>query len=195
MSLEIFVRREIRDKEGNLIKDSGLQKSKSFVLGFLDLVLLLMDELYNVPGPAENITDTTNNVRAVDATLGALVMFAVRAAANDDTYGIVVGSGITAESNADYKLASQIAHGVAGLNYGGVSVTAAAIIGANVDMLLTRSFTNGSGVAKTVNEVGAYVASRTVGWYFCILRDVLAGSDVIPNGGVYTVVYTLRTTV
>jgi hypothetical protein len=67
----------------------------------------------------------------------------------------------------------------------------------NVDYVLERSFTNESGSAITVNEVGAYIKmwDKTVTYrYFCILRDLTGGISV-GSGEILVVEYTVRTTV
>ncbi|GAI73856.1 unnamed protein product, partial [marine sediment metagenome] len=75
---------------------------------------------------------------------------------------------------------------------------AAAVAAGNVDLVVTRTFTNSSGGSITVREIGIYCFSTDTGAiarYFCIVRDVLATPQAVGNGEILTVQYTLRTTV
>lgn len=201
MSMQLLLRRQIRDKAGNITFDSGDLPSSSFVLSFLKHIWHLMNHEYAVNPPDEGThPDTAGANRTLRGNVTTGNMFNYAAPLNISTYGTVVGTGTAAEANSDYALQTQIAHGVGAgqLSYGACGTVEAIVVGSNVDMTLTRSWLNGSGGVITVNEIGVYVSSQdsaAAQRFFCIVRDVLAAGDAIPNGSTYTVVYTLRTTV
>ena len=191
-------KRLVLSEKGRVIKDSGWKPSRSYVLQFLQWVYCMNDDLNDL-----SMRDTGNTLRTVlEDTVCQFFdhMGYVMAGAGVDTYGIVVGTGTAAEDNADYALQTQIAHGSGAgqLEYGGQQETDPAIVGPNVDLLLTRNFVNASGDSITVEEIGLYVriydeelipAAR----YFLFLRDL--ETQAVANGQTLTVIYTLRTTV
>lgn len=192
--LEAFKRIIIRDRKGKIKFDSGLEPSNSFVIAFLETLYTLFA---NVSYAIEDVGNTARNI--ADPSDGAYMKHRIGAGDNDDSYGIVVGTGVTVETNIDYALATKIAHGTGAdqLDYGDHSFTAPAVVGNNVDLVVSRSFYNGSGASITVKEIGVYCDSQDSGGnhrYFCILRDVLTTPGVVNNTETLTVQYTFRTT-
>lgn len=181
-------------KEGKLLFDSGLKKSNSFVIQFLQNLYTL---LRNINSQVIDINNTSKTI-----PIGYISTYYLNALGGDDdaTSGIVVGSGTNAESNTNYALQTQIAHGTSAgkLDYGASSFTAPAVVGANIDLVISRAFYNGSGGNVSVNEIGIYCKTYTVESAldsFCIIRDLLASTQVVANGETLTIQYTLRTTV
>lgn len=192
--IEVLKRILIKDKNGKIKYDSGLVSSNSFVIAFLEHIYCPFDDV------AVSIEDTGNTARNVQTPTLGNVFLLIDAVDDDDNYGIVVGTGTTAEANTDYALATQIAHGTGAgqLDYGAHSFTVPSIVGSSVDMVVSRTFYNGSGSSITVNEIGIYCESKDTGAvarYFCILRDVLTTPEVVANTETLTVQYTIRTTV
>lgn len=185
--IELFKRILIKDKNGRIKYDSGLVPSNSFVMAFLELLYTL--NAYTSLS-INDISDAAQSINYDSAN-----MLRVGAADDDDTYGIVVGTGTTAESNTDYALATQIAHGTGSgqLDYGAHGFTAPAVVGSNVGMVVSRTFYNGSGASITVREIGVYCLAAT--YKFCALRDVLITPEAVANTETLTVQYTFRTTV
>jgi hypothetical protein len=125
---------------------------------------------------------------------------------NDDSYGIIVGDGLSPVALDQYVLTRKIFHGTGSgqLDYGAMSVED---IGLDISvsppiyrLRLIRSFTNFSGAAININEVG--ILARNY-WYdgtygvrndvkYLIARDVLPMTYTVPNGGVATVAVTLE---
>jgi len=194
--IELRYRAVVRDVDGRVKRDTGLQLSRSFVFQFLQILMGAMGNRDVAGGK-----DTGGAARTIDGSqLNVGYVEFVKAPDDNDTYGLVVGTGVTAEDTMDYALATKIAHGVGAgqLDYGAHSFTDPAEVGANVDMVITRTFYNGSGGTITVNEIGAYCRSvyttDTIG-YFCIIRDVLAAGVEVADTETLTVQYTIRTTV
>ena len=191
--LEIFKRLILKDGKGNLVSDTGLVPSHSFVQQFLKWMfanngLLENVTVTNTAGVSDEITDWQSQANELGR---------IDAGSADDSYGIVVGTGTNAEANDDYALQTQIAHGVGAgqLDHGAVGLTAPVSNG-NVDLVVTRAFTNGSGGQINVREMGVYMKTKdheSADEYICILRD-LESKDV-PDAGVLTAQYILRTTV
>jgi len=197
MKIELFYRLLLHDKNGKLVKDSGLKPAHSYVIQFLQFIEgcfraadFNATDVNNTSQMIENYNTNSNYNLPVDAGVGV------------DTYGSVVGTnaGVSPESNTDYKLDTKILHSGVGapgcLNYQAVTFVAAGVVGANVDFSINRAFINETGSDIVVKEIG--IIGRTYdgsAWhYFLLLRDVVADFTV-SNGYTLTVVYTLRTTV
>ena len=184
----------ITDKNGKVVKQTHWRKSRSFVLQYLQL----LEGFFRAT--SLSIKDTGGALRSCPYPYSDLsYLFCVGAGDNDSNFGLVVGTGTTAPTNTDYALATQIAHGVGAgqLDYGAHNFTSAGVVGANVDLIVSRTYYNGSGASITVNEVGIYSRnydSVNVLRYFCIVRDVITAITVA-NTQTLTVQYTLRTTV
>ena len=122
----------------------------------------------------------------------------LNASSGVDTYGIVVGSGSTPVTADDYNLASKIQHGTGAgqLSYGSCAVDVPVVSGNNIDLTISRTFTNGSGADVTINEIGL-VARWYNGAYRSIMiaRDVLNTPVTVANGQNATVQYIIRTTI
>jgi hypothetical protein len=121
------------------------------------------------------------------------------AAANEDYIGIVIGTGLAAVTIDDYKLESQIMQGMGPGQMRHLASTPGwpSVAGSNCDFLTSRTFLNNSGNSITVRESGIYcrVKGPTYYGYACIVRDVLATPQDVPDGGSITIDYTLRITV
>lgn len=138
-----------------------------------------------------NLTDITNTGRLWSPSH---VMIGSAGSGNDDR-GIVVGTGTTTPTNDDYKLGTQIVHGVGSgqLSYGEQMTTTPAEIGNNVDFVLTRNYTNGSGAEVVIKEIGYYVTQETTGYFHCIAHNLL--TVAVPDEMSTTIEYRMRTTV
>lgn len=193
--IRTFYRITVRDdKTGKIVSDTGEKNSHSLVQHFLQFLYICFADTNNA------IEDTGNTSRTVvKPATTANTILKIAAPANNDDYGLMVGSGTTAEAATDYALATLIAHGTGSgqLQYGATSVSDGAVSGANVDQVNTRTFTNGSGATVTVKEIGIYCIGYDgiVYRYFCICRDVLGTVQDVEDGQTATLQYTVRTTV
>ena len=120
------------------------------------------------------------------------------AAADEYYLGIVIGTGIAAVTIDDYKLDSQIMHGTGSGQMRHLASTPGwpSVAGSSCDFLTSRTFLNNSGGLITVRESGIYCRVKGVTYYgyACIVRDVLATPQDVPDGGSITIDYTLRIT-
>lgn len=193
-NMQLLKRITVKDINGKIKYDSGLVPSHSFTIAFLQHIY---GALNTIAVSIQDVGDAARSVGAPDDY--QLARNELKAGDNTSTYGLVVGTGAGAESNTDYALGTQIAHGVGAgqLDYGAHSFTAPSVVGSNVDMIVSRDFYNGSGGSITVTEVGGYTRSRVGAAYnyFCVLRDLLDTSVPVANTETLTLQYTLRTTV
>jgi hypothetical protein len=193
----------VKKKDGT-IREHRVQKAESFVRQFLDL-LMMQAAMANEMSYHE-IRDVGNTLRAI-AFSG--LTFATDAVANDDTYGVMVGTGNTAPTIDDYALEAKIDDGVGAgeLQYGGVTYGLPTSSATESHFTITRDFSNASGGGITVEEIGIYVKAmaawivqyndRTSGapdLIFMTIRDVIGGGIAIPDGETLTVNYRLQAT-
>ena len=193
----------VRKKDGT-IREQRVRKAESFVRQFLDL--LMMQAAMTNEMSWHEIRDVGNILRAI-AFSG--LTFATNGAANDDTYGVMVGTGNTAPTINDHALETKIDDGVAAgeMQYGGVTYGLPTASATESHFTITRDFSNASGGDITVEEIGIYVKAmaawiiqsndRTSGapdLIFMTIRDVVGGGITIPNGETLTVNYRLQAT-
>lgn len=182
-----------------LIKKTGFLKSHSYVIGYLACIEALFGNYERAPSFMRWATDTGGTPRSYSSGFPSMVTdnskpYPIMADALDDTTGILVGTGTNAPANDDYTLQTKIAHGSGAgqLVHGTANVSCPTIVGANVDMVISRPFTNASGGSITVREVGVqtklYNANLTL-----LLRDSV--NQTIANGEFSLVTYLFRTTV
>ena len=193
----------VRKKDGT-IREHRVMKSESFVRQFLDLLMVHAGQV--AESSYHYVRDVTNTLIAA-AYSGET--FATDAAANDDTYGIMVGTGNTAPTITDYALETKIDDGVGAgeLQYGGVTYGLPTSSATESHFTITRDFSNASGGAITVEEIALYVRAeyawpgdasdrtkgQTVYPIFLTIRDV-TGGIAIPNGETLTVNYRVQAT-
>jgi len=187
---------EVRDKNGKLLERKRGQ-SKSLLANFLRMLYGLFAGLSGTG--YITIKDTSGVGRSYPSLYGTGWPIArVVAPVNDDTHGILVGSGDAPVDPEQYALASKIAHGTGSgqLVYNAVTHEAP-VVSANVTTYrITRTFTNNSGASITVKEIGIAIADNIGGtlYYFLIVRDVLPSPSSVPNGATFTCRYTFKVT-
>lgn len=197
-----------RNKQGMLIKERN-EVGHSFVGNFLKILFGMMHGTYNINsgGAALQCKDTANNLRTgIDAILGYSRANNMNCDAdvNDDTYGIVVGTGDTAPDIADYNLETKVLHGsgqAGKLIYADHSLVSPSYDEPGGWSLcgLIRTFSNNSGGSIIIKEIGLiakqYFDSTTVMYYFLLIRDVLGSPFTVTNGNSVTVQYRIKCTV
>lgn len=193
MREQLYYTVTVRDKNGKIVSRER-HKSRSFVRQWADFHYWLADF------DDRTATDITNTSRTLDRDTGVVSALRMDGVATDDSKGVMVGTGTTAVTISDYALATKIAEGTGSgqLSHGAVTFTAPSVSGSECSFTVTRVFTNGSGATITVKEIGIYVTAQsttpTVDYYL-VIRDVLATTQAVPDGGSITVVYTLKVTV
>ena len=192
--VQLLIRCVVRDPDGKIITDTGEKRARSFVLQFLTFIYAMgraTDQLAKA-------TDGTNDPLYTDSMLIERA-FRIMAGVGEDPWGVVVGTGDTAADNADFTLETQLTEGVGAGNitHGSVITVNAAVVGANVDFIVERAFSNLTGSEITVKEAGIYTrwGFLAENYYHCIIRDVLSPAVDVPDKCSLTVIYTVRTTV
>lgn len=180
--IQLLVRAVVKDPDGKILSDTGQKPSKSFVRNFLRTV-------YGIFEGVSHGSYVDN--RGVDDQMHMEV------GVGDDGQGIVVGTGTTPPTNTDSVLESQLTHGTGAgqITHAAGVISAPAIESGNVDMDVTRPFTNNTGTLIIVSEIGIYIARSDVVSKLLHIRDVPASSINVPDKCSLSVYYTWRTTV
>jgi len=188
---------KITRPDGSL-REHQVKKSESYLRQFMELLMVQMMAVSEML-PAF-IRDVNNIVREVAVSS---LNFQSTAAANDDSYGIVVGTGNTPPTINDCALQTKVANGVGGgqLQYGGVTFGLPTSNLTISHFTVTRNFANASGNPIAIYEIGLYVkgdsplpwlgnrGSNSLRYNFCSIRDVIAAGISILNGETLTVNY------
>ncbi|MBA7500033.1 hypothetical protein ES704_02786 [subsurface metagenome] len=204
---EAFLTLEVFDKDGKLIQRQH-QRSHSWVRNAYNILLCQMTGIdFNDAGYGAGIislTDWHANVRQMDKAAGfsstAIIEnpgVGMRAAAAEDTIGIVVGSGVNAESFEDSTLQTPIVEGGGGgqLNYTAMDAPGKSYAGLVFTVEWIRYINNNSGGNVNVNEVALVASDVSPGAYDIVYsRDHLASTVTVPDTGQLKVTYTIQLT-
>lgn len=189
----------LRDPDGKIARHIGPKRSESYVQQFLQILYAM------VRGQPETMPIMLLDV--ANLTYGSPIRYSTLscvALTNIATRSIVVGTGNTAPTITDYQLQTQIAHGVGAgqLQYSATTFGTPAADATTSQFTITRNFTNGSGGAITVNEVGLYALMQANGAgavpidrYAMIIRDVIGGGISVLNGQTLTINYRPQTVI
>lgn len=188
----------VKDANGK-VTERRVQKSESFVRQFLELLMVQAAQIsVHMALPVTDVAGNSAFIYAGGHT------FNTNAAANDDSFGVQVGTGATPPTINDHRLESKISHGVGvgQLQHGGVTYGLPASDPTTSHFTITRDFSNASGSAVTVNEIGIVVKAldfstdySPVDRYILTIRDVVAGGISVPNGETLTVNYRLQASI
>ena len=191
--IQLLIRAVVRDPDGNVISDTGRKPARSFVIAFLAFVGGMLD---GADGSETAVTGAEELI--YDVSADTLNVLNIVAGINDASFGIWVGTGDTAEDNIDHKLDVKLSEGVGAgsITHNATVIYATAVVGANVDLEIKRSFTNNTGSTITVKEAGlvcdAIYAPQP---NHLLIRDVLPAPVDVPDNCSLSIHYTLRTTV
>lgn len=188
MRKELWYKAIVRDRNGKILSKEE-EKSRSMLGNWYRI-------LY-----AHMAYTSTSLIRTDGIDRGVIYFgdnWKFKADANEDSIGIVIGTGSTAVTIDDNKLDSQIMQGTDSGQMRHLASTPGwpSVAGSNCDFLTTRTFLNNSGGSITVRESGIYcrVKGPTYYGYAGIVRDILATPQDVPDGGSITIDYTLRIT-
>jgi len=191
---------EVKDKDGKLLSRCE-GKSDPFTKAW---IRMFRTAFTSTPVSADitvtlTCTDGTGRAYYVNVSGGYVcIPISGNAAANDDTYGVRVGTSTTAFQRDQYELQAKIAHGSGSgqLTYGAHTIEDYLDEDSTTRFRILRPFTNNSGAAITVNEIGIAICNyntKTTPYnrYYLICRDVLTSPQSIPNLATLTVTYRL----
>jgi len=162
------------------------RESHSWVIQFPQILCAHMASKYT-----DQIRDTGNTLRNYQTTAQAIN---VNAAATVITYGIVIGTGTTAEDATQYKLTTQIINGSGSGQavHSAVTIVESSVVGTTAIFTVARTFTNNYATADLlVKEIGIYAqVSLSTTCYFMLARD-LENITIVKAGGSKTITYTV----
>jgi len=195
--LDLLYQVQVRDREGRLIRSTGLRRSRSLVKNFLVFVGCWLRD-----ADMAGAKDTGGTARTAD--ISYVAAFRVMNTSYDPgagsrhQNGVVVGSGTTTPANTDYALATLILDGSTSgkLDHGTMSYVNTAEEGGYVVFKMSRTFTNNSGAAIVIREIGLIGVSPydpTTSGFFLYVRDVLSEAYSVAALGTVTVQYVIRT--
>jgi hypothetical protein len=177
----------VKDKDGRLLAHLK-QPARSWLKQWSQLIYGGMS------GVAQSVLDTNGVSRTQSTTYDLL---GIAGPAGNASLGVVAGTGTNPVTINDYRLQSQIVHGVGvgQFNHQATEIIYPPLVsGSECYFQVKRIFINGSGGMVSVNEIGVYGAI-TSSYPACIIRDVLVGTVNIPDGGSMTVIYRVKAVV
>ena len=206
---ELFLALEVRDKKGRPIQ-GHCKRCHSFGRNVYNYILSSLfakncpDSTFEAGKLSMKVTSGTVRYGSYGAGIIAQTNFESNgptAGAGVDTHGILVGSGVAAESFEDYALQTLIPNGTTAGKLSYVASEAPVYSydapTKNWTAEFKRYFNNNSGADITVNEVAlVYYLERVAGTADRVLwsRDRLASGVTVPNTGQLRVTYTLQIT-
>lgn len=169
---------------------------KSLVANFLQCLYSQMsnNDVDFATSPAPFGNSRINALNTSGVLQNANTTMQISAGTGATNQGIIIGTGVTAVTAADFNLAALIANGVGAgqMQYQNqISTQGVVITGLTSSFVLQRLFINGSGGAITVNELGILHAN---GGPFMLYRDLVSPGDNVPNGSTYRVAITFQIT-
>ena len=182
--IQLLVRALVHDKKGKLVSDTGFKPSRSFTIAFLQLITILFKQA----SVSIKCTDGTTQSAGVN-TQNLNLKLSVSG------YGIMPGTGTTPVDNLDYVMETLIADGSGAgeLTYGSMAFVDPAESVGNIDLVMSRAFTNNSGGTITITEVGLYGRVGSVARVGMVAHDLLTVEILDTQVG--TIQYLIRTTV
>jgi hypothetical protein len=180
-------------------------KSNSWVRNHINACASVGLALYPMDGGTVVFGDGYLNFRSLTGVIydGALQSYGYRVDSTSNfnagsNYGILLGSSDAAESFDQFALSSIITHGnAAGQLYRNAQTLLSKAwdsIARKWVMQIQRTFTNNSGNAITVKELGYYTTggATSAGHPIMLLRDVLPSPVEIAAGQTATITYTFE---
>lgn len=188
-----FFRVDLADGGGETVK-TLVKPSNSFLLSFMDMLYslftakLYMDFAYSWLRRTESFTiegRTTSYTRDI----AGIQAWALK---EDDSHGIIVGTGTAPPTAYDTWLESQVRNGTGAgqMLHMSCDILTRRVVADMSSFDVKRSFVNASGGAIRVSELGLAVHVVRTGRNKLLIRDVIDPLDV-PDGWSLTVTYTI----
>ena len=179
--ISIALKREGYGPKGNLIDQTGWLPANTAVVGFLKALNTAFNggvelKFRDVDGATQDFVPYQFNLR-------------VAAANTVKTWGIIIGTGNRATTLQDYCLQSPV---TANITYPAVTTSVDTPEAGTRRLQIARTFTNGTGAAVQIEEVGLFHAT----YYSKILMfDRTLHSYSLANGASCTFTYGISATV
>jgi len=201
-NLSLLLSLELKDEEENTVYRRNIE-ARSFLLNFINM---LMAWLTASSRPGKDVNGNTVDLRlswdqrtvsflVEGRTIGYTITVAGEQAwalKEDDTHGILVGTGNKPVEFTDYRLENKIPNGLGPgkMLYLSCDVGPTTVAADMAFINIARGFINNSGSDITVREVGLAVHQISPDADILIIRDLI-GETVVPNGYLLQVTYTL----
>jgi hypothetical protein len=176
--------------------------SDSFLRATIEMMraYALLAETYVGPSNVMDITGTNRGVPYNGTQWTSSALMSLLAGETDSSFGIVVGSSNVPNNVDMYALQTKIEHGigVGQLYYKSVTSYLPFIDGNDAKTKIMRDFANFSTESVSIKEVGIYFVTRdstNTPRTFCMCRDVLGTTIVVPPGYYVTIAFILKITV
>ena len=206
---QAFIELEVFDKDGKLI-ESHRQRSHSWTRNAWNMMFCGLgamgrnDPVFGAGNLNYKDVDgvvkqgppnyTIYGERGGDHTIGN----GYRAVVTEDTKGIVIGTGVTAESFEDYVLDTPIDDGTGAgeMNFVEGELPTKDWVGGTLTFSAEniRYFNNNSGGSIGVNEIGLVLHESSEGCGMLVSRDKLGATVTVPDTGQLKVTYTIELT-
>jgi hypothetical protein len=196
MKRELWCRAIVQSRNGKFLsKEEG--KSRSF-LGLWNKII--WTQMTGASYPALMVTDIDGSGWPLGVGTSGY-NFRMNGGAENPNMGIVIGTSDTPVDISDYRMGSLITQGFGPgqMDYMATVINPSVVADPDCDFFMSRQMANNSGGLITVRESGIYVMmERSISpfWtaYGCVVRDIFATPQDVPDGGGITMEYTLRVT-
>lgn len=197
MKRDLWYKAIVRDRNGKVLSHEK-SKSQSF-LGLWNKMIWTQITGASFPG-----TLMVTDINGSGWPLGIGTSgnnFKMNGGAENTNMGIVIGTSNTPVAISDYRMGALIAQGLGAgqMDYMAQVINASVVADPNCEFFMSRQMANNSDGLITVRESGIYVMmerSLSPFWtaYGCVVRDIFATPQDVPDGGGITIEYTLRVT-
>ena len=180
MNIQVFIKFDVTDLQGNIIEHGKFRKANSLVQAFAAW-LAVMTSGTSITSAVPDTSNTNRNINSSFAHWNAGT--GTDAGIGVTTHGILAGTGTNAVAITDYALQTLIAEGTGAgqLSYAAMVTSEGwTVSGSNSWSTRTRTLTNSSGGDITIREVG-YVTNfaSTTGRF---LMDRTLVNHTVTNG-------------
>lgn len=173
--IKIEIRAELRNPQGKLIKRLPWKRANSLLKQFIQVL--------QVQASQTSIdikrTDGTTSAQAISSTA-----FKLNAAAANTNWGVIIGTGTTPVTMADFTLEARVYTNIV---FGVPSFAAENPDASTWRLAIARTFLNQTGASLGIREVGLAMPDSNAVAY--ILLDHSLYSVDVPNGVTVTLTY------
>lgn len=188
MSVNLYYQIAVHEADGRLVRRRRRRRCHSFLGQFAQF----MGAIFGVSGITGVLNISGGSSIIQHPTQASTAAMRIQAGLGVDAQGIVAGTDATAVLGTDFNMAALIAEGTgAGQMAYSAGVIGNVVVGAtSATIAISRSISNSSGGTITVREVGIRCRNNVTD--FQLIRDVLSVAEVVADGQILTVVYTIR---
>lgn len=207
-TLEMYLTTEIRDMTGELVSPIRHERAHSWTRNAYNFLLSNLGSK-NSSG-SDSFMGGYISIKVVGGTIQGDTAIGwypngIYSVAGIILYGIIAGTSNAGYSFEDYNLGATITHGTGGTQMAYSATINSGFVWTTVTnpsdtgtATIKRYLNNNSGGSIGVNEIGLVYSIMLGGgggsYYNLVARDVLVGTDTVPDAAQYTITYTIVTT-